>query len=534
MKCEQVQSLLVSYLNNETTPSERAMMQAHLSGCKDCEEELSRISDMQGQLSSTLQRRAAQAEPSAAAWEHLQARLVQDAQPAPVSGTWLSRFAQDVNRVSSQLFSGDVTMRKRLTLSALMAVLVISIVSVYMAKTVTRVSAKEILNQAYAAQSANVPTQGIQHIRSENYFNLDGLAADQGAQTILDSYADLQNGNFRVVTIDSKIGKVLDASAYDGANRYSRDYSEQTTGADSLTIYRTPQGQVAELKPGGNSVGPDERAMFEQMRNDPNVKFAGEETWDDERKVYVLQSQQPMKAMVKDGEERPLGLVTIYFDASTYKQIGYRMTMEKDGQQILLGFQKILADEILPAGTSVAWDLSDLQGITIVDDLERIHGDLLPEVISEQELAIQTRSAYLLKIIPEGYSLEISKPQIKPGSSEPYLYIATYRNPADDYFVIQAAPGQKATAMNTGETNPTANELVLGVVQEMGSNPPGNETYTTTSGLVLHFEEAFADPAGKLYILALVEAPGGVTFMVSSTLPRETVEAWAEELVVVK
>ena len=84
MKCEQVQSLLVSYLNNETTPSERAMLQAHLSGCLACQKELSRISNMQGQLSSVLQRRAAQALPSSAAWERLEARLAQDAQPAPI------------------------------------------------------------------------------------------------------------------------------------------------------------------------------------------------------------------------------------------------------------------------------------------------------------------------------------------------------------------------------------------------------------------------------------------------------------------
>ncbi len=81
--------------------------------------------------------------------------------------------------------------------------------------------------------------------------------------------------------------------------------------------------------------------MFEQMRNDPNVQFAGMKPGTMGAKFYVLQSQQNlMKIAGKDGWNG-LGLVTVYFDASTYKQVGYRMTnMEKDGQEILLGFQE--------------------------------------------------------------------------------------------------------------------------------------------------------------------------------------------------
>ena len=103
-------------------------------------------------------------------------------------------------------------MRKRLTLSALVAALVLSAVAVFSARTVTTVSAKEILEHAATVQEMDVPSQGIQHIKSEIYFNVQGMAEDQGTETILESYSDLQSGHYRTVVTDSRTGKVLDAS----------------------------------------------------------------------------------------------------------------------------------------------------------------------------------------------------------------------------------------------------------------------------------------------------------------------------------
>jgi hypothetical protein len=398
-------------------------------------------------------------------------------------------------------------MKKKFVFTALAAVLVFAAVAVFAAKNVTGVSAKEILDRASAEET--VPTEGILHLKTESYFNVEAIDG-QGTQTTLESYSDLQSNYFRNVTVNSDTGNVIDAFAYDGANTYSRDYNQQESAP--LTVYRTPQGKLAQLKPvNGREDDLKSSEMFVKMREDPNVKFIGEQTWDDGRRIYVLQSQQQMKVMVKKGLERPMGLVTIFFDAETYKQLGYRMTMEKDGKEILLGSQKILGDEVLPANTSVAWDLSDVQGITIVDDPERTHGDLLPEVISEEQLAAKTKNAYLLKAIPEGYSLEISEPQIKPGSSEPYMYIATYRK-ADDYFVIQFGAGFEAKAAIQGT----------------------DETYITPNGLVLHFMEGPKNRSDKSFASALVEAPNNVTFMISSTLPRETVKQWVESLEIVK
>ncbi len=401
-------------------------------------------------------------------------------------------------------------MNKRFVFTALATVLVLSVVFIFLANNVTAVSAKEILDRAYQARSQPVPTQGIGHIRSEVYSNFEALPDGQGMDTIVDSYSDFQTGYFRLVTIDHKTSKVLDASAYDGANTYSQDYKAERNANEPLTIYRTPQANVS-VKPVGGGNGLDEKAMFEQMRNDPHVVSVSQETWEDGRPVYALKSQQPVKAMINGQAQTPDGLVTIYFDANTYQQLGYRMTMEKDGQEILLASQKILADEILPAGTNVPWDLSDVQGITIVDDPTQTHGDLLPEVVTPKEASqaasVHNETMYLLKNVPEGYTLEITAPPQQP-EDQPYIYVAAYRTATNDNFVIQGS-------------YPAELE---------GLKPSANETYTTASGIVVYFIQDLPS-SGKVYVEAIAQAPDGVAFLINSTLPRETIKAWAEELV---
>ena len=63
--------------------------------------------------------------------------------------------------------------------------------------------------------------------------------------------------------------------------------------------------------------------------------------------------------------------------------LGNQVTVEKDGQEVLISSQRILADEILPAETRVAWDLSDLPGVKIVDDPGEEHN--LPEVTPSKQ-----------------------------------------------------------------------------------------------------------------------------------------------------
>jgi hypothetical protein len=405
----------------------------------------------------------------------------------------------------------EFSMNKRIMLSASTAVLILALVAVFIARNVTSVSARNVLDKASAAQSQTGPSEGIEHMRVEGYSNYQALPEDQGLDTIVESYHDIQSGKTRVVTTDSKTGKVLDASSYGGPDTYSRDYSQDPNGSDPLVIYRTPQGKLADAKVG--PVGGYEassRDYFEQMRADPKVQLVGQETWPDGRVVYVL-SHQLMKVAVKNGVERPEGLVTLSFDASTYEQVGYQMTFEKDGKQVLIGSQKVLVNEVLPASSPVSWDLSDLKGITIVDDPKHEHVDLLPEVITPQQLAAHTKTAYLLKSVPDGYALEISEQQIKPGSSEAYMYSAIYRSPNNDRFVIQSTQIQSSSQF--GEVD---------------------ETYTTASGLVVRFIKEEPDPSGRQYTSVMVEAPGKVTFLIGGTLPREMVKTWVEQLELVK
>jgi hypothetical protein len=406
----------------------------------------------------------------------------------------------------------EFSMKKHIVLSAGAAVLFVALLGFVLLRNVTPVSARTILDKAYAVQSQSAPKQGIEHIRSQTYSNIDGVTDNQDTNMIVDSYHDLQTGKMRLVSMDTRTGKVVDVFGYDGAFTYSVDHSGDSLPniqVDApLTVYRTPQGQVANLKlrNGGDDMG--SKDAFDKMRNDPNTQLIGQETRADGRKVYALTSQQPIKMLVDGQLAHPLGNVTVYFDVETYEMLGTRITTQKDGQDVLIISQQVDINETLPADSPVVWDLSDLQGITLIDDPDRQHGDLLPEVITREQLAARTSTAYLLETIPNGYSLEISEPQRKAGSDEPYLYIASYRTDSNEYFVIQSDAGKFVDDIT--------------------------DTYTTTSGLILHFMRGGSEKEHQPFVSAFVEAPNGVTFTIASLLPRETVEAWAEQLVLVK
>lgn len=382
MNCEQVQSLLVCYLNHETSPSERTLIRTHVSECAACEKEMARLSAVQDQVGSVLQRRANHAVPSPEAWNRLEARLAQVAQPSPARfRTWLSRRAPGVSRISTQLFSGGVTMRKRLLLTTLATAVISIAAAVFMTRTATPVSAKEILQHAYTAQATENPTQGIEHIRSEIYSNPEALPDGQGRKTIVESYHDLASGSFRVVTIDSQSGQVAFVLAQDGSNTYTSDgEKDKVTSSGPLTIYHTPQdlANVGIQKRFQSSDRLESKNIFDRIYNSPDVEFVGQETWETGQTVYALRSYQEVKLMEKDQITHPMGFVTIYFDVATYAMLGNQVTFEKDGQEVLISSQRILADEILPAETRVAWDLSDLPGVKIVDDPSEEHN--LPEV----------------------------------------------------------------------------------------------------------------------------------------------------------
>jgi predicted anti-sigma-YlaC factor YlaD len=80
MKCREVRRTLVAYLDGEVMPSERTLIDAHVSRCEACAEELRALSSGRSAVSGALKTAAAQASPSPQAWIHLQTSLAREAQ----------------------------------------------------------------------------------------------------------------------------------------------------------------------------------------------------------------------------------------------------------------------------------------------------------------------------------------------------------------------------------------------------------------------------------------------------------------------
>ena len=114
MNCEQVQMSLVAYLDGEVTPSERTLIQAHLSSCTVCQQELTLLSTARSRVRSMLQRRAVHALPSQEAWNRLEAKLTEADQLSSKKEAWFSRKAPNGNRASNPHKNfGGVSMNKR-------------------------------------------------------------------------------------------------------------------------------------------------------------------------------------------------------------------------------------------------------------------------------------------------------------------------------------------------------------------------------------------------------------------------------------
>ena len=517
MNCENVQFLLLAYLDGEATSSERALILAHLSGCTVCQQELDLLSTARSQVRSTLQRRASQAVPSRDAWSRLEARLTEAAQPSSKLSVWFSRKAPRVSRAFHKPFGG-VTMKKRWIFSGLVGAIALLVLAILVAQTATPVSARQVLDRAYEVQTQQAATQGIRHIRSEVYDNLEGKSDGQGEDTIVESYSDPANGNFRVVITDKETGTLLSVFAFDGMNAYNSEGSKNgQSGAALLTVYRSPQNRPSLIgttfanRINGKSnaaLDAEAKSMFDRMRQDPHVELVGKETWDNGYTVYVLRSRQEVKSLA---ENDPMGLVTLYFDVNTYQLLGSRVSMEKDGKEVLISHQQILLDEILPANSHIAWDLSDLQGINIVDDQNGEHSvpeTLAANVIPAEALAAKTDSAYLLKAVPDGFSLEVSILPKQP-ANELFFYEAGYTNKAGDYFSIRTFTDKP-----------------------LEDSSWADETYTTASGLVLYFVNQ--PSIDTKFTGGLMQAPNGMTYAIDSTLPRDQVKALMEKLVLVK
>jgi hypothetical protein len=513
MNCDEVKDRLIFYLGGEVTTGERRLVKQHLAGCSACQQDLAALQATRAALRRALQSQAQNAEPPPQAWAQMQANLARDAHPSPSKQpAQPAGPAQARERAPYNIFKGVLTMRKRTFLAPALAVIVIlSALTFYLAKNVTPVSAQQILDRAAAAQSTAAVTEGIEHNRIEVYSNIQALAGtDPGTRTIVESYMDIKTGTYRIVTTDARTGQVLSASGYDGTYTYTSPV--QPDGATSgPTIYRYPQNsQNLKYLQRNNPPDPQSQneAMFDQFRSSPNVNVI-QETGTDGRRVYVLTIHQQIK-IVKDGAtEAPQGSVTMIFDAQTYQMLKNETSLSKDGQNVVVTSIQYLANEILPADTAVAWNFSDLQGVTIVDDPTGEHSDLLPETETQKALVAQGANPYVLNFSPDGFTQEITGAPNQP-KDQPQAYIVAYRNAEGDYFVIQSSDV------------PAAN---------LPQSTPGGETYQTTSGLRLDFGPPLQAPSSKAIISATVTAPDGTRFTITSTLPMDTVIAWAENLI---
>ncbi|HZM21841.1 MAG TPA: zf-HC2 domain-containing protein, partial [Anaerolineales bacterium] len=356
MNCEHIQSLLVPYLDGEVTPSERTLIQAHLSKCIVCQQELSLLSTARSRVRSMLQRRAVHAVPSAEAWNRLEAKLPKGTeQPTSKFEVWFTSKAPGVKHASNlHKKFGGVLMNKRSIFSAMAGAVVLAILAVFVARNVTpaSASARQIMDRAYEVQSQQSAEQGIQHIRTEIFSNLETLPEAQGSDWIVESYFDLQSGNFRMVSTDTQTGKVTEALAYDGSYEYNSEGTKSSTPEGSaLIIYRSPLTQASalsqKLRLRYGVEGLDAKTLFDKMRNDPNTQLAGKETWEGGLHVYALRSQQPLKVLVDTNVAEPMGLVTVYFEVDTYRIAGSRVTMEKDGKELLISLERTLMNETL-------------------------------------------------------------------------------------------------------------------------------------------------------------------------------------------
>lgn len=514
MNCEQIQSLFPAYLDGEVTPSERALILAHLSGCTVCQQELDLLSTARDRVRSALQHRAAQAAPSREAWSRLEARLTEAAQPSSKFRAWFPRKAPAAGHASNRIL-GDVTMRKRSILATGIAVLTIALAAILVFNNVVPVSAQTVLDRATAAQAAQSAAQGIQHTRIEIYENPEAVEGRQTGTTINEDYYDPATGYYRFLTLDAD-GQMLDIAAYDGSFFYSA--LKEDISNNAITLHRRPQSEddIRKAQSSDNNTVTEE-SLFEHFRKNPHVELVGKEPWADGRQVYILINRNFQTEKLPNGQDQKTltGTMKVVFDAQTYQLIESETTAYKDGKEITIEKVRFLVDEVLQPGTPVDWSLSDLQNVTFVDDQPEESVDVSFETISAEQLAAQANlysQAYVLKDIPEGFTLEIVAVSNQP-SDQPYTYEIHYRNQVSGAsFNLQAVgtmdEGFIETAFYDGSYK-SANGVVLNY---SSSHPEGSENGT----------------AGMLTV------PGGTCFLLDSTLSRAEVEALVDDLVPLK
>ena len=149
--------------------------------------------------------------------------------------------------------------------------------------------------------------------------------------------------------------------------------------------------------------------------------MVGKQTWTDGSPVYVLADHGYQTQKSPDGQaaQTYTGTMQMVFNAQTYQLVETQMSVNQAGKDVVIQSTDFLVDEVLPEGSPVTWNLSDLPGVTFVDQpaqpaqaAQAANPGFV--VISAQELAAHTQS-YQLKTLPAGFTQEIVTPS-HPGS----------------------------------------------------------------------------------------------------------------------
>jgi anti-sigma factor RsiW len=524
MKCLEVREQFTAYLDNEISSSERALIEQHLAECELCRRNLAALSETRSRLKSFLNVRAQQAAPEARDWGQLQeaakTTAAKKAHSSARASFWPSRRAPAGTKASYPEGQGTYPMNKKIW-TALAGLAALAVVIFIMARNVTTVSAQQILEKATAAQSAAEARQGIWHVVIEDYQNPGAVNGEEtGVKTVIDDYSFVgvadpsapaaRGGYYRSVTRD-EAGALVEVSAVDGKYDYSSygpDGDSYKAGA--LTIFRTPlaQNQDQQIKnQTASTASSSTKEIFEQFRSNPRVKLEGKVTRTDGKEAYVLVDDSYRTENLPDGQvvKTQTGSMKMVFDALTYELLESTLTIRVGEKDIVLNSVQFTVNEILPADTAVAWDLSDLANVPVVDQPaeDRSGQDVTFETMTEEQLTGLIKT-YMLDPLPEGYTREIVAVPGQTIDAE-YRYEIHYTGPNGETFNMQAV----------GIMDPAFVQASF-----------YDGSYKAASGLVLNYSTSSSEKSTN----GMLITPEGQGFLVDSNLPRDRVEALVEML----
>lgn len=119
MNCYDVQEILTNYLANEVTQSQKKLIQAHLAGCRNCREELEKVSALQSRIRQSLRAQVMDLSPSTQAWNSIETRITRVA-PLESAG-----IIQKVQHSIEDLIKKGTTMIKKPVFAALTILIVL-------------------------------------------------------------------------------------------------------------------------------------------------------------------------------------------------------------------------------------------------------------------------------------------------------------------------------------------------------------------------------------------------------------------------